>query len=297
MWTSAYLLLVAAVGNLAAAANAPVPLWPSGAPGEPESSVEESDLTKPTDNLVGGRRLIRLGNVSRPTLTVYRAPKARETGATILVFPGGGYQILALDLEGSEVCEWLNSIGVNAVLVKYRVPSRKGDPRYRAPLQDAQRAMGLVRSHAGEWGLDPKRIGVIGFSAGGHLSAALSNNFGQRTYPAVDAADQVDCRPDFSMLIYPAYLVDGEAVAPELPITAHTPPTFLIQTEDDVIKVECSLLYYLALKKAGVPAEMHLYATGGHGYGLRPAKAEVTGWPVLAEKWLRSIGVMGPANH
>ena len=259
--------------------------------------MEESDLTKPTDNLVGGRRLIRLGNVSRPTITLFRAPKARDTGATALVFPGGGYQILALDLEGTEVCEWLNSIGVNAVLVKYRVPSRKGEPRHRAPLQDAQRAMGLVRAHAGEWRLDPKRIGVIGFSAGGHLSAALSNNFTERAYPAVDAADQVDCRPDFAMLIYPAYLVDGDSVAPELPITAHTPPTFLVQTEDDAIKVECSLFYYVGLKKAGVPAEMHLYASGGHGYGLRPTNAGVTGWPALAEKWLRSIGVIGAASH
>ncbi|MEO8662739.1 MAG: alpha/beta hydrolase, partial [Bryobacteraceae bacterium] len=158
-----------------------VPLWPGVAPGDTAKLGEEHDATKPTDDNVAGRRLIRLTNVSVPTLTVYPAPKATATGAAVIVFPGGGYQILALDLEGSEVCQWLNSIGVTAVLVKYRVPRRQGLPYYTAPLQDAQRAVGLTRSHAAEWGIDPRRIGVLGFSAGGHLAAAVSNNYSART--------------------------------------------------------------------------------------------------------------------
>ena len=194
----------------------------------------------------------------------------------MLVFPGGGYNILALDLEGTEICEWLNTLGVTAVLVKYRVPARAGQPRYAAPLQDAQRAIGMVRQRAGELGLDVKRIGVLGFSAGGHLAAAASTNFGSRTYDAVDAADTVSCRPDFTVLIYPAYLTvkeQGDKVAPELKVTGDTPPTFLVQTEDDGVRVETSLFYYAALRNAKVPAEMHLYPTGGHGYGLRPRKS------------------------
>jgi len=256
---------------------------------------EEKDTTKPTDNLVGGRKLIRLGNVSTPTLAVYRPPKDKDTGAAVVVFPGGGYNILALDLEGSEVCEWLNSIGVTGILVKYRVPARTGQPRWAAPLQDAQRAVGMVRQRAAELGVDPKRIGVLGFSAGGHLAAALSTNYSRRTYDPVDAADAVSCRPDFTLLIYPAYLTvekEGDRVSPELAITGVTPPTFLVQTEDDGVRVENSLFYYAALRKARVPAEMHIYPAGGHGYGLRKSDKAVTTWPLRAEEWLGSLGVL-----
>ncbi len=282
---------------LLGAADSPPPmaLWPNGAPGEEGDIGKEKDLTKPTDGLVAGKSVIRLGNVSTPTITVYRPPADKNTGAAVVVCPGGGYHILAMDLEGTEVAEWLNSIGVTAVLLKYRVPVRKDRERYDAPLQDAQRALGLTRYHAKDWGIDPQRIGVMGFSAGAHLSAVLSCNYGQRTYPAVDAADQVGCRPDFVMLIYPAYLTvqkEGDKIAPELKITAKTPPTFLVQTEDDGIRVECSLFYYLALKNAKVPVEMHLYPSGGHGYGLRPAGKTVTTWPQRAEDWLRSLGVL-----
>ncbi len=227
-----------------AAFSAPLPatpLWPHAAPGEKGDIGAETDTTTAKDNLVAGKRLIRLGNVSIPTMTVYRPAHGKDTGAAVVVFPGGGYHILALDLEGSEVCEWLNSIGITAVLVKYRVPVRAGLPRHAPPLQDAQRAFGLVRSHAAEWGIDPHRIGVMGFSAGGHLAAALSNNYEKRTYEAVDAADAVSCRPDFALLIYPAYLTvkeEGDKLAPELPVTANTPPSFLIQAEDDGVRVE-----------------------------------------------------------
>lgn len=252
-------------------------------------------MTTDKDGLVVGKRLIRLGNVSTPTITLYRPPQAKDTGAAVVVFPGGGYRILAMDLEGTEVCSWLNSIGVTGVLLKYRVPAREGGERYAAPLQDAQRAVGLVRSRAAEWHLDPKRIGVMGFSAGGHLAAAISNNYERRTYPEVDEADRASCRPDFALLIYPAYLTvkdQGDRLSPELGITANTPPSFLVQAEDDTVRVENSLFYYLALKNSKVPAEMHLFAQGGHGYGLRRTERSVTAWPQRAEEWLQSLGVL-----
>jgi acetyl esterase/lipase len=269
-----------------------IQLWPHGAPGERGDIGPEKDTTTAQDALVGGRSLIRLGNVTTPEITLYRPAKEKGTGAAVIVFPGGGYSILALDLEGSEVCEWLQSIGVTGVLLKYRVPARTGQPKWAAPLQDAQRAVGMVRYHAGEWGIDAKRIGVLGFSAGGHLAAAVSTNVESRTYPPVDDADKLSSRPDFALLIYPAYLMEGEKASSELKITSNTPPTFLVQTEDDGVHVENSLGYYAALKQAKVPVEMHLYASGGHGYGLRPTSKTVTTWPARAEEWLRSIGVM-----
>jgi len=296
---SLFLLSILLVSGLTLAhpshAQAPIPLWPGLAPGDQAPVGEEQDLTKPNEGLVGGRRLIRLGNVSAPTITVYRPPKEKDTGAAVVVCPGGGYHILAMDLEGTEVVEWLNSVGVTGVLLKYRVPARPNRARYEAPLQDAQRALGIVRHRAAEWGIDPRRIGVMGFSAGAHLSAVLSTSGTERTYPAVDAADQANCRPDFVMLIYPAYLTvekEADRVAPELKVSTNTPPTFLVQTEDDVIRVETSLFYYLALKQAKVPAEMHLYPDGGHGYGLRRAPELVTSWPQRAEDWLRRSGVL-----
>jgi len=269
-------------------------LWPAGAPGEQATHEPEKDMTTAKDGEVGGRRLIRLGNVTTPTLTLYAA-KHNETGTAVLVFPGGGYHILALDLEGSEVCEWLNSIGVTAVLVKYRVPAPPKSERYAQPLQDAQRAMSLVRAHADEWHIRKDRIGVLGFSAGGHLAALISGSgAGKRTYPQVDPADQGEVRPNFTVLIYPAYLSvgdKGEMLAPEIAPSASNPPAFLVQTEDDHTFVEGSLLYYRALKRVNVPAEMHLFSSGGHGYGLRPGKSRVTNWPAMAADWMHSIGM------
>jgi acetyl esterase/lipase len=289
------LFLATAAVAVASAADAPIPLWPEGAPGEKGDIGPEADTTKPDGPLVAGKRVIRLGNVSSPTLTVYRPPKEKSTGAAVVVFPGGGYSILAMDLEGTEICEWLNSIGVTGVLVKYRVPARKEMPRHAAPLQDAQRAVGLVRHRAAGWGIDPKRIGVLGFSAGGHLAAAASNNFDKRTYEPRDEADSASCRPDFSVLIYPAYLTvrdEGDRLAPEVTVTANTPPTILIQAGDDGVRVENSLFYYLALKNVKVPAEMHLYPTGGHGYGLRRSDRLVTTWPARVEDWMRATGLL-----
>lgn len=288
-------LTVTTMPTLSAAPGQPIKLWPGKPPGDKTELPPEQDTSGPKSGKVADKPVIRLGNVSDPTITFYPAPKDKNTGAAVLICPGGGYSILAYDLEGTEICEWLNTIGVNAVLVKYRVPKRPGTEKHAPPLQDVQRAFGLVRSKAAEWGIDAKRVGILGFSAGGHLSAVASNNYEQRTYDKVDAADELSCRPDFSILIYPAYLTvkeQGDKVAPELPITAKTPPTFIAMTEDDGIRVESALFYYLALKNAKVPAEMHLYPTGGHGYGLRPSQHRVTSWPQRVEEWMSTAGLL-----
>lgn len=274
-------------------------LWPKGAPGEKGTIGEEVDTTKPTDGLIAGKRLIRLGNVSKPTLALYKPAPDKDTGAAVLVCPGGGYHILAMDLEGTEVCEWLNSIGVTGVLLKYRVPKRPDMEKHAAPLQDAQRALGLIRQKAPELGINPQKIGVLGFSAGGHLAAALSTNYEKRNYDTLDAADSVSCRPDFTVLIYPAYLTvkeQNDKVSPELTITTNTPPAFLAMAADDPVRIENVLFYSLALKNQKVPAELHVYPTGGHGYGLRPTEELVTTWPKRVEDWMRSQGLVSKAH-
>jgi len=274
-----------------------IELWPSGAPGEKGNMGEERDTTKPTDQLIAGKPVMRLGNVSKPTIRIYRPPASKDSGAAVLVFPGGGYHILAMDLEGTEVCDWLNSIGVSGVLLKYRVPNREGLEKHAAPLQDAQRALGLVREHAKEWGIDPQRIGALGFSAGGHLAAALSKSCDERTYPPIDAADKVSCRPDFQILIYPGGLTrkdEGDKVASEVGVTTNTPPTFIAMAGDDPVRVENAIYYALAMKNTKVPVELHVYPTGGHGYGLRPSKELVTTWPQRTADWMRSRGLLDP---
>ena len=292
-------LCLTAIGLLQTSASEPakvVPLWPGTAPGDTADVGEEHDTTKPSDGLIQGKRVIRLGNVSKPTISIYRPPEALDTGAAVLVCPGGAYYILAMDLEGTEICAWLNSIGVTGVLLKYRVPLRAGQEKTAlAALQDAERAMHLLRSNAKDWGIDAKRIGVLGFSAGGHLAAAVSNTKGS-DYPGIDAADQTSCRPDFTILIYPAYLttkVQADKPAQELNITSNTPPAFLVMAEDDPVHVENVLYYGLALHKAKVPFELHVYPNGGHGYGLRPSEALVTTWPQRAADWMRSRGWLG----
>jgi acetyl esterase/lipase len=269
-------------------------IWPGTPPGAPANLPPEINMNAAGTQKAGGRPYIRLGNVSTPTITLFK-PTGKNTGAAVVVFPGGGYQILAMDLEGTEVCDWLNSIGVTCVLLKYRVPDSGPYPKSAAALQDAQRTMGLVRQHAAEWGIDPHRIGVLGFSAGAHLSAAISNIYEKRVYDAIDDADQLSCKPDFSVVIYPGYLALAEqnfAANPAIEPTAETPPSFILQAEDDPVHVENSLVYFLALKNAKVPAELHLYAQGGHGYGLRPRDLPIMGWPKLVETWLHTIKVL-----
>jgi acetyl esterase/lipase len=246
-----------------------VQLWPNGAPDAQRSLGPEINTTTPKEPLIAGKPIIRLGNVSSPTLTLYAARK-NSSGTTVVVFPGGAYRILAIDLEGTEVCDWLNSIDVNCILLKYRVPNSGPYPKSSAALQDAQRAVGMVRLHAAEWHVNPQRIGVLGFSAGAHLAAALSTNFERRLYPAIDSADQLSCRPDFAVIVYPGYLALSEqnfAANPEIRVSSQTPPTFIVQSEDDPVHVENSTVYYLELKKAKVPVELHLFAEGGHDMG------------------------------
>lgn len=279
--------LFAALSISIDAADAPIKLWPSGVPGPEPKLEEERDMTKESDNNIAGRRLIRLGNVSEPTMTLYKAPKEKANGGAVLVCPGGAYHILALDLEGTEVCEKLNEMGFSAVLLKYRVPRRPERDKHAAPLQDAQRAMGLIRKNAADWGIDPNRVGVLGFSAGGHLAAMVSNVPG-RTYPKVDEADELNSRPNFTVLIYPGYLVDEKdsgKLAPELTVDKETPQSFIAMTADDPVKVENALVYGLALRKEKIPFELHVYPTGGHGYGLRKSEQPVTTWPDRLEEW------------
>ena len=290
-----FLLTLLLPGTLLAAVPDPLPLWPENPPGEKGDLPPESDQTKPSDRAVAGRAVIRLGNVSQPTITIFAPPKEKQTGAAILVCPGGAYQILAWDLEGTEVCTWLNSLGITGVLLKYRVPKRAGLERHAAALQDGERAMGLIRLRAAEFGIDPKRVGALGFSAGGHLAATLCSAGDSRTYPKIDGADELSARPDFAVLVYPGYLTvkeEGDKLPPELRVGAHTPPTFLVQTQDDSVRVETSLFYYLALKQAKVPAELHIYPRGGHGYGLRRTPDVVTTWPDRAADWMRALGVL-----
>ncbi|HVT96947.1 MAG TPA: alpha/beta hydrolase [Acidobacteriaceae bacterium] len=285
--------------------HATITLWPHGAPTpavEPGAFPTpatppgpEHDTTTAKEPTVAGRAVVRLGNVTVPTITLYLASKTNNTGAAVVVFPGGGYRILAIDLEGTEVCDWLNSIGVNCLLVKYRVPDTGPYPKSSAALQDAQRALGIARAHASDWAIDPHRIGVLGFSAGAHLSAALSTHYDQRLYPHIDAADDQSCKPDFAFIIYPGYLALADknmAFNPDIPVTSATPATFLLQAEDDPVHVENVTQYFLALKKAAVPAELHVYTKGGHGYGLRPTELPITHWPALAATWLHTIGVL-----
>jgi len=265
-----------------------ITVWPGEAPSEKGDIPEEAAQPSRSNDTT-----IRIGNVTKPTLEIYRPTPAKNTGTAVVICPGGGYGILAYDKEGTEVAQWLQSIGITGIVLKYRVPARKGRARHDAPLEDAQRALGIVRNRASELGVDPTQIGILGFSAGGHLAATASTSYEKRTYAKLDASDEVSCRPDFALLIYPAYLVDKEdKLAAELNPTDKTPPTFIAMTEDDGVRVECALFYYLALKQAKVKAEMHLYPTGGHGYGLRPSANLISSWPARAADWLKSQGLL-----
>jgi acetyl esterase/lipase len=274
------------------------PIWPGAIPdAHPAPGVETVTLS--TDLAPNGKHSAWVERVAHPTMTVY-APKAANTGVAIVVFPGGGYQGLAIDLEGTEICDWLTSRGITGVLLKYRVPDSGPhglrEPKAPTALEDAQRTVGLLRFHAAKWHLDPHKIGVIGFSAGGHLVAAVSTRFEKRLYPAVDAADKESCRPDFAIALYPGHLWRGDkglGLNPTLPVTSNTPPTFLLQAENDPVdNVNHSLSYYMALKNAKVPVELHLYAEGGHAYGMRRTKFPITEWPQLVERWLSTLGII-----
>lgn len=298
MVSSLLLLLVVSGTGKASDERTVLDLWPGKPPGQVAATGTETDLTKPTDNLIAGKRLIRLGQVSKPTLTIYRPVREKDTGACVIVCPGGGYNILALDLEGTEVCAWLNGLGVTAVLLKYRVPAPKMGARHLPAAMDAQRAVSLVRSKAADLKIDPKRIGILGFSAGGHLAAVTATGYDKRLYDALDKIDEVSCRPDFTVLVYPAYLTDKkmETLAPEVRVTRDTPPTFLAHAGNDPVPAENSALLYLALKREKVPAALHVWEKGGHGYGLRKSAEPVTGWPARCEEWLQGRGLLKPSS-
>jgi acetyl esterase/lipase len=283
-----------------------VPIWPGTPPDSAAVVSAGPETVEVSEGLIAGKPVTGVSNVSRPTMTGY-SPKGKNTGAAVVVFPGGGYIDLAIDLEGTEVCDWLTSKGITCVLLKYRVPDSGPawhddcrcniHPKAPTALEDAQRTVGLVRFHAAEWGVDPHKIGVLGFSAGGHLVADVSTHFAQRAYGPLDAADKVSCRPDFAVAIYPGHMLENTTTEwelnPLIPVTHETPPTFLLQAEDDQVDgVNQSLVYYIALKKAGIPVEMHLYAQGGHAFGLRRTNFPITEWPRLVETWLGTIGMI-----
>jgi len=276
-----------------------IPIWPGAAPDA--KPVPGPEFTETTKELFAGKPALVVNNVSQPTMTVY-SPQGPNTGVAVVVFPGGGYQCLAIDLEGTEVCDWLTSRGITAVLLKYRVPTPRVGGYLESPLalQDAQRTVGLVRFHAAKWHIDPHKIGVIGFSAGGHMVAAISTRYDKRSYPAADAADEESCRPDFAISIYPGHLWYANkdfVLNPNVPVTRNTPPTFLLQAENDPVdNVNNSLVYYIALKSAGVPVEMHLYPEGKHAFGLRRTEFPITRWPGLVEIWLQTLGMI-PGEH
>ncbi len=281
------LLLACALAVQEAPKPEVLPLWPGQAPGESgpqgEDKIEKGSVV----------------HVTRPTLAVYRPAKDKDTGAAVVVAPGGGYRVLAITHEGTDVASWLTSIGVTAVLLRYRVPKRPDDADNKLPLQDAQRAISIVRSKAGDWRIDPARIGFLGFSAGGHLTANVSTNYDRRAYEAVDDADKASCRPDFAVLVYPGGIVEKEnpeKLRDQIRVTKDTPPSFLVVSSDDAGSAPGTLRLYLALRAAGVPAELHVYATGGHGYGMRKVDKPCATWPQRCEDWMRSRGLLKTAD-
>ncbi|MBN2313907.1 MAG: alpha/beta hydrolase [Sedimentisphaerales bacterium] len=280
-----------------------VAVWPGTAPDEignigkekvrmsPKSNRKRVEVTEPT-------KLVT--NVTQPTLAIYRPVKEKETGTAVLICPGGGYWDLYWQLEGEEVAAWLNSIGVTGIILKYRVPRRPDEPRTepaRRPLQDAQRAVSLVRSKAGLWDIKPNQIGIVGFSAGGHLAIATATSFEKRTYEPVDNVDTVSCRPDFAIGAYSGFLKakDRDEIYPGLHIPEGTPPIFLAHGGADIVSPpEHSVIMYLALRKAGIPAELHIYATAAHDFGVRPIDHPCSTWTQACAAWLKHQGLLKP---
>jgi len=263
-------------------------LWPGDAPGEVKGEVAVERIEF--------KGVKRVSNVTKPTISYFLADNEIANGTTVMVFPGGAYNILAIEHEGEDVCKWLNGLGIHAVLLKYRVPRRKNRLPHAAPLQDAQRAMGLVRQAGKSWKVPLTKLGVLGFSAGGNLAVMTAISFNNRTYEKIDGSDELSCRPDFAIPLYPAYLLDEQTknrLAPHINITKECPPFFFAHTGDDRIPAEGSVLIYLALEKAGVEgSELHVYPFGGHGYGLRKTKNPVSQWPDRAEAWMRSLKLL-----
>jgi len=270
-----------------------IKVWSGPVPGEAKFTPPENAYVERTS---GG--VTRLGLVTEPTLTLYPAPKEKANGAMVIVCPGGGYNILAWDKEGTEIAEWLNTLGVSAAVLKYRVPRRSPESPHEAPLQDAQRAIRLIRSRAAEWEIDQNRIGILGFSAGGHLTVMAATHWETAAYPKQDAIDELSARPDFAIPIYPAYLGDEDNIGPLSPlvrVTKQTPPMFIAVTQDDKLRGVNAALLYVELSRNKVPAELHIYTRGGHGYGLRPSDHPVSQWPARCADWLKQQKLLEPA--
>jgi acetyl esterase/lipase len=280
----AMLGLIGLLLPVARAADAPQTLnvWPAKPPGD-ASPIGKEEWT--------GKRVT---NVTEPTLAIYRPAKDKDTGVAVIVCPGGGYKALMMSYEGEEVAQWLTTLGVTGIVLKYRVPAPPGVAHHIPALQDAQRSISFVRSKASEWKINPDRIGILGFSAGGHLTAAACTNFDVRAYDAIDAVDQVSCRPDFGVSIYPGGIFKkgtaGE-LAPEIRVSKQTPPIFIAQAGDDQFS-DNGVYLYLALKQAGVPVELHMYAKGGHGFGIKPTGKPSATWTDRCADWMRSQGIL-----
>lgn len=275
-------------------AGEPIDVWPGLAPGETTRLTGEAMPRRVGEN----PPITRLIKISRPQFTVYPAAKPNGTGVVIL--PGGGFGKVVPDLEGSEAALWLNKHGVTAFVVNYRTtfPKREtSDPPWLRPLQDAQRTLAYVRFHAKQWGLRKDRIGLLGFSAGGQVAARLLTDGGKLAYPRIDLIDEVSHRPDFSILIYPWNIYDSqkETLVEGIIVGKDCPPAFIVHTDNDRSSSLGSVLFYAGLKKLQIPAELHVYGNGGHGYGLRPREgSEISSWPGHAAHWLGARGLLKP---
>lgn len=287
--------------------NKQIPIWPDGKMPNPLYKTKPESMKTIIKPLVAGKPWTEIFYVSQPTMTIY-SPQTNNSGAAIVVFPGGGFNGLAIDLEGTEICNWLTSKGITCVLLKYRVPDSGPawhenchcniHPKAPTALQDAQRTLGIVRLNASKWHINKNKIGVIGFSAGGYMVAEISTNFKKRAYNPIDDADKESSRPDFAIALYPGHIQEENKhpkqfiLNKNIHFTQDSPPTFLLQAQNDSVDtINNSLLYYMGLKKAGVLVEMHLYAEGGHAFGLRQTQFPITHWHLLVEQWLYTINI------
>lgn len=275
-----------------------VDIWP-GQPAKDDAAKIEGEkfrdlIVNGKPYQVAGKPTTWLTNVTKPTLSIYKPAKEKDTGTAMLIAPGGGYHNLGWDVEGTEIAEWLNSIGVTGIILKYRCPRRPNDEKGVppvGPLIDAQRAISLVRSKAKEWGIHPRRIGMVGFSAGGHLVGSTCTNFEQRRYDPIDDFDKISCRPDFGIMCYSGYFKVNDGLSPTVKTPKDTPPLFFVHASDDAISdVEHSVTFYLALRRAKIDTAMQIFATGGHGFGVRPGPC--LGWTRTCVDWMHERGLL-----
>jgi acetyl esterase/lipase len=281
-WVILWVALLSTAPCLAADEPVEVPLWPGGAPGS--EGITTGNVF--VDQGKNGKVSRSVTQVHNPSLTVYLPAKEKANGAAVVICPGGGHRVLAIEHEGHDIAKWFNNVGVASFILKYRLARAPGS-KYKIEehaLEDAKRAVRLVRSRASEWGVDPKRVGMIGFSAGGEVTALAGTRFDTGSESAADPIDRLSSRPDFLVLVYPGFRPES------LKVTKETPPTFLVHADDDRLSAERSASFYQALKKAGVSGELHVYARGGHGFGMRDNHQPVSTWPTRLEEWMNDRG-------